>query len=172
MGVLMVTHVNGSCTNGYKMTYLEFNRLLQHELGEQSEELTWCEDCELASKVEVEWQIVKVAVVVVWLATVRLRLRMSTLQLDTRVLPFQGQSRVPTSVSYSHRRHNCHHHHHRHHHEQVSCEKLWSKTYCKWPRDPLHPYQYRHCRCKREASPVKQKTNSNISSSAHCKYGK
>ena len=54
MGVVMVMHVNGSCINGYKMTDLEFNRLLQHERV-SSEELTWCEDCELASKVEVEY---------------------------------------------------------------------------------------------------------------------
>ena len=52
-GVVMVMHVNGSCINGYKRTDLEFNRLLQHERV-SSEELTWCEDCELASKVEVE----------------------------------------------------------------------------------------------------------------------
>ena len=53
MGVVMVMHVNGSCINGYKMTDLEFNRLLQHERV-NSEELTRCEDCELASRVEVE----------------------------------------------------------------------------------------------------------------------
>ena len=48
-GLVMVMHVNGSCVNGYKMTDLEFNRLLQHERV-NSEELTWCEGCELASK--------------------------------------------------------------------------------------------------------------------------
>ena len=48
MGVAVVMNVNGSCVNGYKMTDLEFNRLLQHERV-NSEELTWCEDCELAS---------------------------------------------------------------------------------------------------------------------------